>query len=182
MTISTVSKGEAVLASSYNQLVANVNGSPGRSIFTSSGTFTVPAGCHKFKVWICGAGGHGGAATGTPPYAGDGGDSPLVSALFSGVDVGTTFAITVGSVSSSGGGSSSFGTSLVVSGGSGGTSNADTDGADGSVTTNTGSSIMYHAHVLLDSSGSAYGVGGAGATAQGGSGSAGTQGVVMIEW
>ena len=60
MTIASVAADEPVQASTTNQLIANVNASPGIAIFTANGTFSVPNGVHKFMVTLCGGGGPAG--------------------------------------------------------------------------------------------------------------------------
>ena len=60
MTIATVAADDPVTASAINQLIANVNASPGVAIITSNTTWAVPNGVHKFRVSICGGGGSAG--------------------------------------------------------------------------------------------------------------------------
>lgn len=50
MTLSTVAVDDPILASREQQIIANINASPGRQVFTSNGTFSVPNGIHKFRV------------------------------------------------------------------------------------------------------------------------------------
>lgn len=177
MPISNVAADEAVKASTIQQLINHVNASPGRQIFTSNGTFTVPAGVYRFKVTLCGGGGQ----SGTPVPIGDtgitfgnsGGTSPLCSKIITGQEIGTSFAVTVGggSTTTANGGTSSFGALLSSTGGGCG----DSGGADG---THTGE--IRHSNLLyLNGSGTPYGFGGAGSDI---SVNNGTNGIVIVEW
>lgn len=171
MALSNVAGGDPVLASTMNQIIANVNGSPGRAVFTQNGSWSVPNGVHSFKVYATGGGG-----CETPGYMTSGEDptwvtaipgksSPLVSAIFSNVDIGTTFVITVGAGGTGGspqGGTTSFGTSISVTGG--------TPTVSGSVTS-APAGWIHHANSMFVTGpdGSAYGA-------------SNTQGLVVIEW
>lgn len=151
MTIATVAADDPVTASAINQLIANVNASPGVAIITSNTTWAVPNGVHKFRVSICGGGGSAGelgsVISGEDSYStpgGPGGDSVARRIWVAGADIGTSYSITIGAGGGSGlaaaGGSSSFGTLLTVSGGGAGASDsttanvAGTKGAPGTVT------------------------------------------------
>ena len=79
-------------------------------VFTSSGTFTVPAGITSIRVQVYGAGG-GGATSNT------GGNGGLGDAIISGLTPGGTVSVTVGT-----GGNGTAGT---ATGGTGGTSSFD---------------------------------------------------------
>lgn len=133
MTVETVAADESVLASTVNKLGQHVNGSPGRAVFTSNGVWSVPAGAHKFKVYLAGGGGGTGAdytSGGESPifYPGSpGGVAPLCSKLFAGQAIGTSFSITIGAAGAApspltggNGGTSTFGALLSSSGGTGG--------------------------------------------------------------
>lgn len=191
MTVNTVAVSDPILASTHQQIIANVNASPGRQIFTSNGTFSVPNGIHKFRVYIAsgGQGGYPTAEEGVPPdsYTVDGAkgnDGFLVSAEFSGVEIGTSFAVVVGAGGAVGegvgyggpGGTSSFGATFSITG-------ASTAGR-GTVTLPTSPNAMYHTNGLYcDNTGRPYGDGGAGAVASPVAGSTtGNQGVVVVEW
>lgn len=126
MTLSTVAADDPIEASLANQLIANVNGSPGVAFFTADGSWAVPAGVHKFKVTVVGgggaAGGFGSAGGGEDIYStpgGPGGDSLARSVWVSGAEIGTTYVITIGAGGTSGGsgGTTSFGSLLTVNGG-----------------------------------------------------------------
>ena len=102
-------------------------------VFTSSGTFTVPAGITAVKVTVVGGGG-GSGATSTPPCGstnyGQGGGAGGTSIDFvTGLTPGGTVSVTVGAGGTAGaanagaggaGGTSSFGAFVSASGGSGG--------------------------------------------------------------
>ncbi len=178
MTLETVAVDDPVLASTMQQVIANVNGSPGRAIYTSNGTWSVPNGVHKFKVTLCGGGGANGpdgtSGSGEDSYVvpgGAGGTSPLISAVVAGVDLGTTFAITIGAVGATvgaGGGTTSFGTLMSCTGGGGG-GGPGSPGASGVATFPAGAPSVYHSNLLyVSSSGVPYGQGG--------------PGIVVIEW
>lgn len=180
MTLNAVAVDDPVLASQHNQVFSHVNASPGRQIFTSNGTFSVPEGIHKFRVYLApgGAGGHpdttGGGGEDSYVIPGeDGQSSHLVSAEFSGVDIGTSFAVTIGAGGSfpeGTGGTTSFGSTFSCTG-------ATSGGSKGTVTLPSSPNAMYHMNGLYMSSGGwSYGQGGAG-----GSG-AGRQGIVVVEW
>lgn len=101
-------------------------------VFTSSGTFTVPSS-GKFKVTIIGGGGGGGSPSGSNQLKSGGGGGATVIKWYTGVSVGTSCTVTIGSGGAAGtsgsagspGGSSSFTgsgvTTLTANGGSGGT-------------------------------------------------------------
>lgn len=179
MTLSTVAVDDPILASREQQIIAHVNASPGRAIFTSNGTFSVPNGVHKFRVYLAagGAGGHpdtmGGAGEDSYIIFGAAGNSShLSSAEFVGVDIGTSFAVTIGAGGvgpDSTGGTTSFGSTYSATGA--------TSGDKGTVTFPSSPNAMYHSNGLYMSSGGwQYGQGGAGG------GNNGYQGIVVVEW
>lgn len=176
MTIPSVAVDDPVEAVTANALISHVNTSPGRRSFTSNNVWAVPAGVHKFRVYLA-AGGSGGY----PDTVGGGGETipgtpgksaHLASADFAGVDIGTSFAITIGA-----GGASSGGTGGTTSFGATFSATGATDASKGTVTF-PGASVsnMYHGNDrYVNSSGIGYGSGG-------GVGAAGAQGIVVIEW
>lgn len=102
----------------------------GNQSFTSSGTFTVPAGVTEVfvRIWGGGAGGSGGHGGGGTYAGGGGGAGGYAEKLVTGLTSGGDITVTVGSggaggaVGSSGasGGTSSFGSHISATGGSGG--------------------------------------------------------------
>lgn len=185
MTITAVAADEPVQAATINELISNVNASPGRAIFTSNGNWSVPVGVHKFKVTLCG-GGSGAQADYTvvngedvQVFPGAGGlSSHVIGACFAGIEIGTTYVITIGAGGAGGvsdgswgsaGGSTSFGTALVSPGA--------TYNSKGSITSGGGAAqLLYYDHIFLKNTGAKYGDGGSG------SGAAGQQGICVIEW
>jgi hypothetical protein len=100
-------------------------------VFTSTGTFTVPAGITKVKVTVVGGGGGSGAARINiccqfPATAGGGGGGAAIE-IISGLTPGGTVAVTVGAGGTAGsaganggtGGTSSFGAYCSATGGAG---------------------------------------------------------------
>lgn len=192
MTIATVAVDDPVQASTMNDLIANVNGSPGRQVFTANGTFSVPEGVHQFKVSICGAGGGSGAPGSyyaseeySATAGGNGGVSPLVSAIVSGQEPGSSFSVTVGAGGAGTGGSSSFGTLLTVAGGGAGGAGPSapgvgSTGSTGAISGSLSGSVLRHTNSLfLNGSLLAYGSGGAGSSAGTNNG---IDGIVVVEW
>lgn len=183
MTLSTVAVNDPVLASTHQQIIAKINASPGRQVFLANGTFTVPTGIHKFRVFVC-SGGQGGFEATTqgggedaflvPGVAGSSGY--LVSVDYAGVDIGSSFAVVVGAGGAAPegvGGTSSFG-SFSITGASTGTR--------GTVTPPGGSTPMYHYNGLYEDSTGPYGAGGRGGLGNGDMAVAGKQGIVVVEW
>lgn len=199
MTINAVAPDDPVEAGTVNQLIDNVNGSPNRVYFTASGTWTVPSGCHRFKVTVVGGGGYGGdgASTGGVDSVflpgGRGGEAPMISLIVAGADVGTSYGITVGaggSYASPTGGSSVFGTLLTSTGGGVGGTGYIGGAARGSVGTPTfpsGAPSAIHINTLhgydyLFNTLRGYGEGGSGMSHDGGPRGDGAPGLVLIEW
>lgn len=104
-------------------------------VFTSSGTFTVPAGITKVKVTVVGGGGGGGGGMGNSAVAGAGGGmGGFGIKIISGLTPSSTVSVTCGAGGSGGGtanspgpagtgtsgGTSSFGAYISCTGGSGG--------------------------------------------------------------
>ncbi len=135
-------------------------------LFTSSGTFTAPAGVTKVYVTLCGGGGNG--ATGPGAQGGGGGGSSAYAVKIPiPVTATSNYTVTVGGATASSGftGDSSIGVS--VNGGSSGSSNSG--GAAGTV--NSGVSMITNAGRSGSNSGN--GTGGGGAGSMGGIGGAG---------
>ena len=82
-------------------------------VFTSSGTFTVPAGITAAKVTVIGGGGNGGGATGTNSAGGGGGGGGVAIEFVTGLTPGGTVTVTVGGVANT----SSFGAYCSATGG-----------------------------------------------------------------
>ncbi|WP_298151813.1 choice-of-anchor D domain-containing protein [Flavobacterium sp.] len=147
--------------------------------FTTSGSFTVPAGVTSIQVEAWGGGGAGGAATGNPSAGGGGSGGAYAKNTAVAVVPGTVYTVTVGTggigalTAGANGGSSWFGstTTLLAVGGNGGarsTTNSNTAaGATAPVTGNVGGTVNFY--------GGNGGTGvAAGVSAGGGGGSAGT--------
>jgi hypothetical protein len=118
--------------------------------FTSSGTFTIPAGVTGIKVTLAGGGGGGGgtSASSTVP-SGGGGNGAVGFQYFNSLTAGNTLTVTVGAAgtagSSAGGAGGSGGTTSIASGtqtistatatggGGGGDQNTGTQGASGTL-------------------------------------------------
>jgi hypothetical protein len=100
-------------------------------VYTSSGTFTIPAGVTSFKATCVGGGGGGGGANYYAKIGGYGGGAGSVIQYFTGLTPGNTITITrgAGGTGGGGGGPSSGG------GGTGGTSSV----SSGTQTINTAS-------------------------------------------
>lgn len=190
MTLNAVAADDPITAELNNQFIDHANTSRGRAVFTANGTWAVPSGVHNFIVYLAGGGGGGGNGIGVletgVDYPGtDGGDSPLGSKVISGLAVGTSIAIVIGTggVSASGTGTiSTFGALMQSTGGGpGGSHPSTTKGTRG---THTGSpASMSHGQLFLNESagGRAYGAGGTaglGVTLAGN----GIQGICVIEW
>jgi len=82
-------------------------------VFTSSGTFTVPAGITAAKVTVIGGGGNGGNVTGTGASGGGGGGGGVSIEFVTGLTPGGTVTVTVGGAA----GTSSFGAFCSATGG-----------------------------------------------------------------
>lgn len=199
-----VSIATAVANDSHTHTLATIsdfNGS-GKQLFTSSGTFTVPAGITK--VWVSMSGGGGGGSNGyaidTLYYWGKGGGGAaayLAKAVT--VTPGADITVTIGAGGTAGGpgtagGTTSFGSLLSCAGGGGGgnASNGSPGAAGGAGGTAGGegcggSSIFgaggaYASVSLAGRPGAGYGGGGGGGGGQDKAGAAGTPGFCLIEW
>jgi hypothetical protein len=137
-----------VTTSSVSTLISTGAGQVGDiQYFTSSGTFTVPTGVTKVKVQVISGGGAGSAnlfsGVGSFYYAGGGGASGAYGEGVYTVTPGQTIAVTIGAggVHNSGnGGTTSFGSFLTATGGSGGVA-AVSNGHIGTGGVSTGGSI-----------------------------------------
>lgn len=96
-------------------------------VFTSSGSWTVPAGITKAKVTVIGGGGGGGGTNGEPLRGGGGGGGGGSIRLVTGLTPGTSVTVTVGAGGTAAndtaggtGGTSSFGAFCSATGGAGG--------------------------------------------------------------
>jgi hypothetical protein len=101
-------------------------------IFTSSGTFNVPAGVARVKVTVIGAGGNGGNGAGD--FAGGGGGAGGYVVDYVAVTPGGTATVTVGTNAGTRTSSFAGGTTLTASGGSNG------NNSDGGISAFQGSS------------------------------------------
>ena len=95
-------------------------------LFTSTGTFTVPAGVTAIKVTVIGGGGGTGNSTVNNSKSGGGGGGGTAISYLTGLTPGATIAVTVGLGGgvSTAGGTSSFGAYCSATGGSGTATNA----------------------------------------------------------
>jgi len=101
--------------------------------FGTNGTFTVPSGVTRISVSVWAGGGGGSASSGgCGVYGQIGGDGGFANAFITGLTPGATIAVTIGSGGAGGtntgngsaGGTSSFGSYITCTGGSGGTYSA----------------------------------------------------------
>lgn len=123
-----VSNGTNWVSAKATDYGIGVTGGGGRgTIFTSSGTFTVPSGVSQAKVTVIGAGG-GFIVSPNLQFGANGGDGGVAVKYVTGLTTGQTITVTVGTKgasanayvgSASSGGSSSFGSYAVATGGSG---------------------------------------------------------------
>jgi hypothetical protein len=108
-------------------------------VFTSSGTWTKPAGITKIKVTVTGGGGGGGASDAYYGTAAGGGGAGGTSIKFIDVSAISSESITIGSGGAGGtgssagstGGASSFGSYASANGGAGGQNMSGGSGGDG---------------------------------------------------
>jgi len=159
--------------------------------FTSSGTFTVPAGVTKVKVTVVGGGGGGGSGT---SYSGGGGGGTAIKTI-TGLTPGGTVAVTVGAggVAAAAGVTSSFGAYCSATGGGFAVSTTPGSGGIGSngdlnIGGQAGTVDSYNGYGTGGSSflggGGGYGAGNVGRQYGGGAatGSNGASGVVVVEY
>ena len=191
---------------------APVGNPHGISVFTSNGTFTVPAGVTSIKVSVVGGGGGSGGGWSAPDqYWGSGGGGGAASAIsYITTTPGTTYSVTIGAgglgnasgINGGPGGTTTFGSGLAIAGGGqGGTSPTYAPGAGGAGGTTgndnvfagspggSGSYSQIPAGGLFGMGGiaslysGAYGRGGAGGgNGLPGNAGSGTQGVCVVEW
>ena len=125
------------VAQAINALAGGGGGFSNMEVFTSNGTFTVPAGITKVKVTVIGGG--GGGTTGSSNRAGGGGaGGGSAIEIISGLTPADTVTITVGAggagaLNASSGGTSSFGAYCSATGGAGSTGTNILVGTSGGV-------------------------------------------------
>jgi hypothetical protein len=115
-------------------------------VFTSSGTYTVPAGVNSAKVTVIGGGGNGGSASSSAgsrgsivsSFSGAGGGGGVAISYITGLTPGSTVSVTVGGAA----GTSSFGAFCsATGGGNGGNTTGGTTSAGGAGGTGSGGDI-----------------------------------------
>jgi len=173
--------GTAVMGLTTNaSYIPSLSSIPKPQVFTSSGTFVVPAGVNRLEVEMWGGGGGGGnGSMGTGNPGGGGGGAGAYSVNYFQVTPGASYTVNVGGGGISGGGSggtsslvdSSTNTVLSAGGGGGGTAPSDNSpGGGGRGGQQNGSSVTFQ---------SANGQGGAlntGGAQSGGTGAAAVRG------
>jgi len=168
-------------------------------LFTSSGTFTIPAGVTAAKFTYIGAGG-GGAGSYTPsPHNGAPGGASLTGVKYlTGLTSGLTLTVTIGAAGTAGainanggaGGTSSVSsgtqsiTTFSSTGGGGGICNTQTPGSTGTLSNQTFTGSYYVQGYGGQGIGGSYTpcAGGPCTPAVFSAGTAGTQGYILIEW
>lgn len=209
-SISPGASGNVLTSNGSSWTSATPSAIGGIQVFTSSGTFTVPAGITKVKVTVIGGGGGGADQGGAGGYGGGGGGTAIK--IVSGLTPGSTISVTVGTGGAGGntgsnGGTSSFGAYCSATGGAGAVayipgiggigSSGDLNFAGGAGGTSAtisgvGSSYGYGGGTFMGaggkdtinnggSAGRAYGGGGSG-NVSGTGGYAGASGVVIVEY
>jgi hypothetical protein len=140
----SITGNAATATTAANGGVTSVNGATGAvtvtggfqgiggQLFSASGTFTVPAGVTAVKVTVISGGGGGGGAYSVYPFysvGGGGGSGAVAIGYVTGLTSGGTVTVTVGTGGAGGssgangtaGGTSSFGSYIICTGGNGGT-------------------------------------------------------------
>lgn len=164
-------------------------------VFTSNGTFTVPAGVTSIMVEVRGGGGGGGSGNGTTSTGQGGSGGGYGKDVFT-VVPGTNYAVTVGTGGSgagstsclvgSPGGTSSFGALISASGGGGG-GGCGTSSTPGSSTAAINATGQKGFQYFVSSGENWGGMGGDGTIGMGGNGNNffgrdGTDGNVVVYW
>ncbi|MBP2657929.1 MAG: hypothetical protein H6Q69_961 [Firmicutes bacterium] len=169
---------ETMLVSTTTSGSSSSSSAHGKSMFTSSGTFTVPSSVSTVYVSMSGGGGGGGSSSG-------GGGAAAVLKQGVSVTAGSFITVTVGSggTAATTGGTSSFGSDITCAGGGAGSGATPgvaggTGGASGSGTFGYGGGSIFGAGGSNSSSYSAGGGYGGG----GGTSGAGSAGMVLVEW
>lgn len=129
-TVATVTGSGVVVNGSLSATTLVGGGFSNMQVFTSSGTFTVPAGITKVKVTVVGGGGNGGDTSGTGTAQGGAGGGAAIKYV-SGLTPLSTVSVTVGGAA----GTSSFGAHCSATGGANG---AEANGYNTSVGTGSG--------------------------------------------
>ena len=149
---------------------------PNAQVFTSSGTFTVPTGVTRVIAYVWGGGGGGGWGDGSGgTYGGNGG---FGAAYITGLSPGASITVTVGgggngatySGNGSTGSTSSFGSYLSCTGGSGGITSTPVYGSDGSPTFSSSTALLKNNNTYHGGGTKGDGVGGGGGMSGGGGG------------
>lgn len=182
----------------------------GAQLFTSSGSWTCPAGVTS--VWLTGCGGGGGAAGSfsTSPGGGGGGAAAVIKTQKT-VVPGTAYTVTIGAGGTGGtgsaangtaGGTTSFGALLSLAGGGGGNGNGGAGGAAGgagggagaggsssAANAGGGGGSIFGAGAPPSSSqnptggnASGYGAGGSSGQSTANIGGSGSGGFLLVEW
>lgn len=167
---------------------ASTVGGTGQKIFTTDGTFTVPAGITKVFLTMIGGGGSGGGTSNTNQQGGGGGAGASVINYPLEVTPGATLTVQVGlggtgvNSSTASGEASIFDTAtakITANGGSGGTANsANAAGGSGGTVVNKLAAVNTVAGTFIENGSSGF-AGGAGAAGLSGTGSGGGGGSLM---
>ena len=187
---------------SYTRAAAQAAGFSNIQIFTTSGTFNVPAGITKGKATVVGGGGYGASGGAGNPGGAGGNAGGAAIKIITGLSPGGPVTVTIGAAGTSGsptGGTSSFGAYCSASGGSigGGSGGGIGSGGDLNIRGGAGSPGIDNGsgsgaggaggNSILGGGGTPTVAGNYGGGGSGGGGSGGAQGtpgagVVMVEW
>jgi hypothetical protein len=183
---------------------SSVGAAHGKQLFTSSGTFTVPAGVTT--VWLTGSGGGGGGGASWAAVGGGGGGAHAVVSYPVTVTPGANYAVTIGQggagapagswADGNPGTATTFGTLASLGGGGAGRGNGGLGGAPGGTggawggsgaRDNGGGSIFGNGGMGggvdgIGLPGGGYGGGGGGATMQYSNAGRGSPGFLLVEW